>query len=269
MEQVHLAGWEKKLWVYALTHTALKHSSCLCFCTHQNRVLPPWRRGRRGQEAMCSQTHHRKEVVKNICFVAGKKSSSLLPPLFFHLHPDTDPLVTQLLHGYPCQITAPWPRDQISRHRICATGRATYRRRQTPCWIPITERGCGHTHLSQVVEVILVVHPLVVGGHAVRPVGDVPDVNSQAVVELALEELQEGSDPISPFPHRAPHTPWDAQKLPRRWVGCRTASQVEHDRLGGPPTRRGAQAQTLIRSQGHPCKPTRGFSASSIVPGQQ
>lgn len=76
----------------------------------------------------------------------------------------------------------------------------------------------GHTHLSQVIEVILVVHPLVVGSHAVRPVGDVPDVNSQAVVELALEELQEGNEPIS-IPCRVPHGPWDVQKLPRQWLG--------------------------------------------------
>lgn len=88
-----------------------------------------------------------------------------------------------------------------------------------------SHRRQGHTHLSQVIEVILVVHPLVVGSHAVRPVGDVPDVNSQAVVELALEELQEGNEPISPFPCRVPHGPWDMQKLPRQGVGCRAAGQ--------------------------------------------
>lgn len=68
------------------------------------------------------------------------------------------------------------------------------------------------------------VHPFVVGSHAVGPVGDVPDVDSQAVVELSLEELQEASDPISPFPHRVPNAPWDMQKLPKWWVGCRAAS---------------------------------------------
>lgn len=73
-------------------------------------------------------------------------------------------------------------------------------------------------------------HPLVVGCHAVGPVGDVPDVHPQAVVELALEELQEGSDPISPFPHRVPRAPWDVQKLPRCCMACKTASFIEHDR---------------------------------------
>lgn len=63
-----------------------------------------------GQEAMCSQTHQRRKAVKNICFTAGRKrkSSSLLPPLFCVTckhHLDTNPLVTQLLHGYPCLIT--------------------------------------------------------------------------------------------------------------------------------------------------------------------
>ena len=90
-----------------------------------------------------------------------------------------------------------------------------YRGKQTLCWVP-RDRGCRYTHLSQVVKVIFVVHPLVVGGHAVGPVGYVPDVNSQAVVELALEELQEGNDPIRPFPYRVPHAPWDVQKL-LRW----------------------------------------------------
>lgn len=158
-------------------------------------------------------------------------ATTFLSPTTCKHHPDTNAAVTQLLHGYPCQITIPpGPGIRLSKHCICAPRRGTYRRRQTLCWAPTRDRGCGHTHLSQVVEVILVVHPLVVGGHAVGPVGDVPDVDSKAVVELALEELQDGSDPISPFPHRVPHAPWDVQKLPRWWVECRAASQVEHDR---------------------------------------
>lgn len=135
--------------------------------------------------------------MKNICFVAGEKRklSSLLPPLFFPTHP--------VSHRYqPTSDTASawgampnncsfWPRHWLSGHCISSPVR-----RQTQCWVPIRGRGCQQTHLSQVVKVVLVVHPLVVGRHAVGTVGDVPDVNPQAVVELALEKLQEGSDPI-------------------------------------------------------------------------
>lgn len=48
----------------------------------------------------------------------------------------------------------------------------------------------GGAHLAQVVEVVLVMDPAVVGGHAVRAVGDVPGIHAQTVVELALEELE-------------------------------------------------------------------------------
>lgn len=44
------------------------------------------------------------------------------------------------------------------------------------------------------------VNPLVVSSHAVRSVGDVPDVDSQAVVELPFEELQQRRDHSDPFP---------------------------------------------------------------------
>lgn len=52
-------------------------------------------------------------------------------------------------------------------------------------------RGLGGscTYLSKVVKVVLLVYPLVIGSHTVRPVGDVTDVNPEAVVELPLEEL--------------------------------------------------------------------------------
>lgn len=44
-------------------------------------------------------------------------------------------------------------------------------------------------HLAQVVKVVFVMHPAVVGGHAVRSVGDVSGVHSQTMVELAFEKL--------------------------------------------------------------------------------
>lgn len=47
----------------------------------------------------------------------------------------------------------------------------------------------GGAHLAQIVKVVLVVDPAVVGGHAVRAVGDVAGVHTQTMVELALEEL--------------------------------------------------------------------------------
>lgn len=47
----------------------------------------------------------------------------------------------------------------------------------------------GGTHLAQVVEIVLVMDPAVVGGHTVRAVGDVSGIHAQTVVELALEEL--------------------------------------------------------------------------------
>lgn len=46
-------------------------------------------------------------------------------------------------------------------------------------------------HLAQVIKVVFVMHPAVVGGHAVRPVGDISGVHSQAVIELAFEKLWE------------------------------------------------------------------------------
>ena len=45
------------------------------------------------------------------------------------------------------------------------------------------------THLSQVVKVVLVVNPLVVGLHTVRLVGNVLDVGAKAVEELAFKQL--------------------------------------------------------------------------------
>lgn len=51
----------------------------------------------------------------------------------------------------------------------------------------------GGAHLAQVVKVVLVMDPAVVGGHAVRTVGDVAGVHTQTVVELALEELWGGT----------------------------------------------------------------------------
>lgn len=115
-------------------------------------------------------------------------------------HFDTNQLVTQLLHGHACQITAP--------SGFPGTATVPWGGDKSCVGFPTEAgRGCGQTHLSQVVEVILVVHPLVVGCHAVRPVGDVPDVDSQAVVELALEKLQEGSAPSAHFPTGFPMLP--------------------------------------------------------------
>lgn len=48
----------------------------------------------------------------------------------------------------------------------------------------------GGTHLAQVVEIVLVMDPAVVGSHAVRAVGDISGIHAQTVVELALEELR-------------------------------------------------------------------------------
>ena len=47
----------------------------------------------------------------------------------------------------------------------------------------------SRAHLAQVVEVVLVMDPAVIGGHAVGTVGDVASVHTETVVELALEEL--------------------------------------------------------------------------------
>lgn len=57
----------------------------------------------------------------------------------------------------------------------------------------VRSRAEGGTHLAQIVEVVLVVDPAVVGGHAVGAVGDVAGVYAQTVVELALEELGAGT----------------------------------------------------------------------------
>lgn len=44
-------------------------------------------------------------------------------------------------------------------------------------------------HLSQIVEVVLVMNPLVIGKQAVRLVGDVSDIQTQAVEEFSFEKL--------------------------------------------------------------------------------
>lgn len=49
-----------------------------------------------------------------------------------------------------------------------------------------TARG---THLSQVVKVVLMVDPFIVGLQTVRLVGDVFDIRTQAVEEFAFKEL--------------------------------------------------------------------------------
>lgn len=48
----------------------------------------------------------------------------------------------------------------------------------------------GGTHLAQVVEIVLVMDPAVIGSHAVGAVGDISGIHAQTVVELALEELR-------------------------------------------------------------------------------
>lgn len=50
-----------------------------------------------------------------------------------------------------------------------------------------------YIYLAQIVEVVFVMYPLVIGSHAIRSVGDVSDVHTQAVVEFPLKELQEGT----------------------------------------------------------------------------
>lgn len=47
------------------------------------------------------------------------------------------------------------------------------------------------TNLSQVVKVVLMVNPLVVGLHTVRLVGNVFDIGAEAVEELAFKQLSE------------------------------------------------------------------------------
>lgn len=164
-----------------------------------------------------------------------------------------------------------WPRHWLSRHCICSL-----RRRQTLYWVPIRGRGCQQTHLSQVVEVVLVVHPLVVGCHAVGAVGDVPDVNPQAVVELALEKLQEGSDPIRVTFSTGfatgflPHAPWDVAKMlhgpqdckPHRALQGHHQHNVEH-RLKHCKRARTTLVSSHLAFHPHPlsqassdCKPT-------------
>lgn len=44
-------------------------------------------------------------------------------------------------------------------------------------------------HLSQIVEVVLVMNPLVIGKQAVRLVGDVSDIQTQAIEEFSFEKL--------------------------------------------------------------------------------
>lgn len=69
-------------------------------------------------------------------------------------------------------------------------------------WEPsvLTERGWSQVcdpcdprraHLAQVIKVVFVMHPAVVGSHAVRSVGDVSGIHSQTVIELAFEKLWE------------------------------------------------------------------------------
>lgn len=145
-------------------------------------------------------------------------ATTFLSHLFCKCHSDTNPPVTELLQGHPCQITAP------SGPGIGLPGTASVPwGGDKPCvGLPSEGGGCGQTYLSQVVKVVLVVHPLVVGCHAVRPVGDVPDVNPQAVVELALEKLQEGSDPIRlTFPTGFPT---GFPRLPGMYRSCQDAA---------------------------------------------
>lgn len=64
-----------------------------------------------------------------------------------------------------------------------------------PSWLVIahlrqTTVGAGLSYLSQVVKVVFVVDPSVVGGQAVGLVGDVLHVEAHAVVKLAFEELR-------------------------------------------------------------------------------
>lgn len=57
----------------------------------------------------------------------------------------------------------------------------------------VRSRTGGGAHLAQIVEVVLMMDPAVVGSHAVGAVGDVAGVYTQTVVELALEELGVGT----------------------------------------------------------------------------
>lgn len=57
-------------------------------------------------------------------------------------------------------------------------------------------------HLSQVVKVVLVSDPLVVGLHTVRPVGNVSYVFSLTNKELSLEELMRKKKTEMPFSYR-------------------------------------------------------------------
>lgn len=51
-----------------------------------------------------------------------------------------------------------------------------------------SEREVG-AHLAQVVKVVLVMNPLVIGDQAVRLVGDVSDVQTETVKELSFKKL--------------------------------------------------------------------------------
>lgn len=52
-----------------------------------------------------------------------------------------------------------------------------------------TKRADSNTDLSQVIKVVLVVNPLVVGLQAVRLVGDVLDIEAKAVEKFAFKKL--------------------------------------------------------------------------------
>lgn len=102
---------KKILWVYALTHTALKYSSCVS--AHIKTCSFPRGGQGWGDRKPCAARPTRGERLRRTfaSWQEKRENQALCCHHFSFLlilcHPDTNPLMTQLLRGHPCQITAP------------------------------------------------------------------------------------------------------------------------------------------------------------------
>lgn len=90
-----------KKWVYTLTHTALKSSSCLCLSlyTHQNLLLPPVEEREGGTGSYMQPDPPEERGCKEHLLCGRRKiklsaATTFLSPTTSKHHSDTNPLVT-------------------------------------------------------------------------------------------------------------------------------------------------------------------------------
>lgn len=103
-------------------------------------------------------------------------------------HPGRDTWCLPSRPWRPVQTGTSEPGQQQAENRWTMTSCYTFPE-QTWCTPDVQITHTCDTDLPQVVKVVLVVDPLIVGLQAVRPVRDVFDVESETVEELAFKQL--------------------------------------------------------------------------------